>query len=322
MNRLKISFETDLVGNAFVKEQWDEICDLMRTAFSGSRFPDGFNPERPAKLTWNEMEKEGDNLEHVIALNDNGRLIGAVLCVPTKRPLGETACNVGRHFVDTSLPELQRARVADALISRLHRELARSGYKTIITKMETDSGAEYLSMRHGYIPAPTKDRKNRWITSLRTASENEINRKSAKRSWTGIKGQEGRYATTNIKKEEIILDLKAIMERVKSPSAHTLQLAEGYYYRSWIGSLSLNHSCKPNGYFCFDDLTYRALHDIAAGEVLTFHYCTTEYELANPFDCLCGSHGCLGQVCGFKFLGKDEIEKIAPILSPFLRSKL
>jgi hypothetical protein len=323
MNRLKTSYKVEMVGNAFVKDRWDEICDVMRTAFSDSQFSEGFYPDRPAKHTWNEMEKKGGgDLEHVIALNDEGRLIGACLCVQTKRPPGATSCDVGWFFVDTSLPSLRRVRVADAVISRTHKELTKSGYETIITEMGTDSGAEYLSMKHGYVPAPTEAMKNRWMASLRTASDSEINRKSVKTSWTSAGDQLGRYATTDIRKDEIIIDLKLVIKRVKSPSVYTLQLAEGYYYRSSAGPLAMNHSCNPNGYICFDDLTYRALHDIAAGEELTFHYCTTEYELANPFNCLCGSTDCLGRVRGFKFLEKGEIEKIAHLLSPFLRSNL
>jgi hypothetical protein len=187
--------------------------------------------------------------------------------------------------------------------------------------MGTDSGAEYLSKRLGFVPAPTEAKRNRWLLNLKAPCENEVNSKSIRRRWKSSRKQDARYATTDLHKDELIIDLKPIMQRVKYPSASSLQLAEAYHYKPSI-VLALNHACDPNGYFCFDDLTYRALRDVDSGEELTFHYCTTEYELAVPFDCLCGSTGCLGKVRGFKFLDEEEIQKIAALLSPFLRDKL
>jgi hypothetical protein len=112
------------------------------------------------------------------------------------------------------------------------------------------------------------------------------------------------------------------MKRVEQPSAYTLQLAEGVHCRAFERGLGINHHCSPNGYYRFDDLTFRALRDVSEGDELTFHYCTTEYELSSSFDCLCGSPDCLGRVRGFKYLSKADVERLFDLLSPFLRSKL
>lgn len=323
MPNKKPSYEIRVVGNAFVIDRWDEVCEVLRTAFSDSQFSEGFYPDRPAEHTWEEMHKEGGaELQHVVALSHGGTLIGAAFCFPTKRPPSAKSCDLGWFFVAPELQGMRRVRVADGVVSKVHEELTQSGYEMVVTEMGTDSGAEFCSMRHGYVPAPTEERKNRWIANLRPASLEEVERKSIKKTWTSAGDQEGRYATTNLKKDEVIIDLKPVMTRAKRPSAYTLQLAEGYYYKSLVGSLGMNHSCSPNSYICFDDLTYRALRDVANCEELTFHYCTTEYELANPFDCLCGSPDCLGHVTGFKGLNEEQVEKIAPLLSPYLRSKL
>ncbi len=84
----------------------------------------------------------------------------------------------------------------------------------------------------------------------------------------------------------------------------------------------LNHSCKPNGYIEFRDLTYRALSPIESGEELTFNYKTTEWNMAKGFQCLCGHNGCYGHIIGFKYLTYDQQKGIEPWLSPFLKKKL
>lgn len=66
----------------------------------------------------------------------------------------------------------------------------------------------------------------------------------------------------------------------------------------------LNHSCDPNARVEARSLV--ALRPIACGEQITFDYTTTEAEMAEPFDCLCGSPRCVGRVRGFLHLPQRE----------------
>ena len=317
------TYQVRWVDNAYILAKWDVLQDALLRAFSDSRFSDGFYPERPAEHTWNEINApNGGGLKHLIIFREDGEPVAASFCVPLQRRTAETSCDLGWFFVDTDLPNLRRVRLTDELVRNVHHALAAAGYETIVTEMGTDSGAQLLSKKHGYIPTPTDSAKNRWMANLKEASIDEVNAKSEKRRWGSSSDQDARYATVDLEKDELIINLKPIMQRAKVASTYTLQLTEGHHYRSSVGPLAMNHSCSPNGYFRFDDLTFRALHDIAAGQEITFHYCTTEYELANPFQCLCGSPQCLDTVRGFRFLDKDDVERITPLLSPFLRSKL
>ena len=55
-----------------------------------------------------------------------------------------------------------------------------------------------------------------------------------------------------------------------------------------------------------------AKHDIRKGEVLSFDYTLTEVEIAEPFDCSCGSDICKGKVGKFwSNLKKLKIEIIS-----------
>lgn len=78
--------------------------------------------------------------------------------------------------------------------------------------------------------------------------------------------------------------------------------------------LYLNHNCDPNGYINADELTFRALTDIAAGAEITFNYLTTESELAAPFTCTCGSTNCFGLIQGRDFLTPAEAERLSRVV--------
>lgn len=60
----------------------------------------------------------------------------------------------------------------------------------------------------------------------------------------------------------------------------------------------INHSCDPNVFFDTYQMKVFALKEIACGDEMTFFYPSTEWDMAQPFSCFCGSHGCLGEIRG------------------------
>ena len=64
------------------------------------------------------------------------------------------------------------------------------------------------------------------------------------------------------------------------------------------------HACDPNGDMVItaDAASFVARRDVAAGDLLTFDYTTTEYDMAAPFECACGGPRCLGAVRGYRHL--------------------
>jgi hypothetical protein len=60
-----------------------------------------------------------------------------------------------------------------------------------------------------------------------------------------------------------------------------------------------------------DELTVRALKDVAPGEEITFNYLTTESEMAVPFNCICGSADCFGFIQGRNFLTRSQAERLS-----------
>ncbi|KAK0706469.1 hypothetical protein B0T26DRAFT_655150 [Lasiosphaeria miniovina] len=63
--------------------------------------------------------------------------------------------------------------------------------------------------------------------------------------------------------------------------------------------LYINHSCEPSLIF---DMANRAIiagpKGLQPGDELTFFYPSTEWTMAQPFDCLCGTPTCRGRISG------------------------
>jgi len=110
---------------------------------------------------------------------------------------------------------------------------------------------------------------------------------------------------------------------VAAPDRHSLQVARDRHLRAdgqeWA---YLNHSCAPNCRIEFSDWTLVADRQIRAGEDLTFDYLTTEWDMAEPFQCRCGAAGCRGRVGGLKHLPPAEQASLRRRCSPYLAGLL
>ncbi|MBL8752668.1 MAG: hypothetical protein JNK15_05150 [Planctomycetes bacterium] len=95
------------------------------------------------------------------------------------------------------------------------------------------------------------------------------------------------------------------------PTRHTLQIDRDVHVDAQIerdgrmGFLPwrwLDHGCAP-----VTHLVGRALvahSPIAPGDLITFDYETTEWDMAAPFACHCGAAGCRGEIRGYRHLGE------------------
>ncbi len=89
------------------------------------------------------------------------------------------------------------------------------------------------------------------------------------------------------------------------------ELVRRYFWRY------LDHACEPTTRI--RDRVVIAVRDIGAGEGVTFHYCTTEYDMATPFECHCGSARCLGTIRGARHLTPAQRRRLEKWLPDYLR---
>jgi SET domain-containing protein len=78
----------------------------------------------------------------------------------------------------------------------------------------------------------------------------------------------------------------------------------------------MNHGCAPTVAIRGREVV--ALRAIDFGQEITFNYNTTEYDMAEPFACRCGSDRCAGLVRGFRHLPADERARLRPWLADHL----
>ena len=97
-------------------------------------------------------------------------------------------------------------------------------------------------------------------------------------------------------------------EIVSTRTWRTIQLDAQRHVRNELLDY-VEHSCEPNAVFDGDRLAMVAIRNIAAGEPITFFYPGSEVELAQAFDCHCGSRLCIGEVRGAFYLTAEQMRQ-------------
>jgi SET domain-containing protein len=109
------------------------------------------------------------------------------------------------------------------------------------------------------------------------------------------------------------------------PNMHTVQLSETKHIECQGGPEFTAHSCDPNALMKFVDTSTTKLvatRLIKKGELVSFNYCSTEWDMSTPFQCKCGTTQCFGEIRGFKHCTKEQRSQLQSSLSPYLLSKI
>jgi len=82
----------------------------------------------------------------------------------------------------------------------------------------------------------------------------------------------------------------------------------------------INHSCSPNAFFDTTEMLLISLKEIQPGDEFTFFYPSTEWEMAEPFNCHCGSPACLQTINGASSIPEETLIKYK--LTDFIRQMM
>jgi len=82
----------------------------------------------------------------------------------------------------------------------------------------------------------------------------------------------------------------------------------------------INHSCVPNVFFDTTTMQLLCIAPLQPGDEFTFFYPSTEWEMAQPFVCNCGSKGCLQLINGASHLSVETLSKYK--LTDFIRQQV
>ncbi|KAI1388709.1 uncharacterized protein F4822DRAFT_403621 [Hypoxylon trugodes] len=95
------------------------------------------------------------------------------------------------------------------------------------------------------------------------------------------------------------------------PTYATVQCGRNKHLNLNSDLLYINHSCEPS--LIFDTANFNIIagpNGLQAGEELTFFYPSTEWDMAQPFDCLCGKPTCRGRISGAKDMTKAQLNGV------------
>ncbi|KAL9612964.1 MAG: hypothetical protein Q9167_002493 [Letrouitia subvulpina] len=72
----------------------------------------------------------------------------------------------------------------------------------------------------------------------------------------------------------------------------------------------VNHGCVPSLEFDVEKMEVRVSRerDLKVGDLLTFFYPSTEWEMVQAFDCFCNEEGCLGQIVGASQMPRTSLQ--------------
>jgi hypothetical protein len=115
-----------------------------------------------------------------------------------------------------------------------------------------------------------------------------------------------------------LVDLKAgaIFARITQPTPATcayssVQASRDLHIELNSDLLYTNHSCRPTLVFdmlCWETRVNPDLKDgLNIGDELTFFYPSTEWTMAQPFECHCGYSECVGRISGAKDMPADVL---------------
>lgn len=82
----------------------------------------------------------------------------------------------------------------------------------------------------------------------------------------------------------------------------------------------INHSCTPSAFFDTTTMELVCLQTMQPGDEFSFFYPSTEWEMAQPFVCNCGSAVCIQLINGASHLSVETLSKYK--LTDFIRQQV
>ncbi|NCI48253.1 SET domain-containing protein-lysine N-methyltransferase [Sediminibacterium soli] len=133
-------------------------------------------------------------------------------------------------------------------------------------------------------------------------------------------GEKSLHASAFFDEGDVICDFEG-QRMLDTPSYLTVQVGENRHILLHPEFLQyINHSCAPNVFFDTSAMQLIALKAIQPGDELLFFYPSTEWDMAQPFDCFCGTPQCLHRIQGAAHLRDEEIMQYR--LTRFIQEKV
>ncbi|KAH7397473.1 hypothetical protein BKA66DRAFT_408689 [Pyrenochaeta sp. MPI-SDFR-AT-0127] len=145
-----------------------------------------------------------------------------------------------------------------------------------------------------------------------------------------VEHKPGSFASRSV--SLVSLPASAVFARITNPTPATVayssvQASKDLHIELNCDLVYINHSCKPTLVFDMQRWEVRVNPDLEGGlregDELTFFYPSTEWHMAQPFDCLCGAEECRGRISGAKDTSLDVLDEywLNPHIEELLHEK-
>src|SRR5688572_26102552 len=132
--------------------------------------------------------------------------------------------------------------------------------------------------------------------------------------------QKGFFAQRSYQPGEVVIAFSA-REVVSEANYLTVQVGLNRHILLYPEHLQyINHSCDPSVFFDTHAMQIVALKEIEEGDEMTFFYPSTEWDMAQPFTCFCGSANCLGEIRGAAHINPEILTNYK--LTRFIQQQL
>jgi hypothetical protein len=129
------------------------------------------------------------------------------------------------------------------------------------------------------------------------------------------RGAEGEFTSYAISK--VSLPPGALYARINDavatdkPSYSSVQVGRDRHVELHCDLVFVNHSCSPSLEFDTESFEVRVARDqpLREGDMLTFFYPSSEWSMAQAFECNCGSPNCLGSIQGASEIEEDVLRR-------------
>jgi len=134
-----------------------------------------------------------------------------------------------------------------------------------------------------------------------------------------VSGQKSLIATKKFKPGELISLFHAGTTSSR-PTYLTVQVGDKKHITLQPEFLQyINHSCDPNAFFNTTTMELTCLKAMKPGDEFSFFYPSTEWNMAQPFDCYCGSPKCLHTISGASHIAPEILDTYK--LTDYIQSK-
>jgi UDP-N-acetylmuramoyl-tripeptide--D-alanyl-D-alanine ligase len=182
-------------------------------------------------------------------------------------------------------------------------------------------GGDFTKLQHPFISFNSAIEAKHWLHENKPEDAYILVKGSRSMQMEKVIDEHKAYFADQTYNQDDVIENFSASQVVSTPSYLTIQVDRDKHIMLKPEKLQdINHSCNPNVFFDTDGMQLVALRSVKKGDELTYFYPSTEWDMAQPFTCHCGSGNCLKEIKGALYISEEILNKYR--LSSFIQRQL